>query len=144
MIYPVIDTSSRSVLGLINKSKISCVIIICQGMANDEPIPELEEILQSNFSEMKIGEEKFQQNDHTNERTSEGKKIIYQERYSSENQTGTITVRPIKATKDIIKAPIEVNDEITEEVVEVMEEQVVKQVLDVPTSSIGDDFAVDW
>jgi hypothetical protein len=122
MIYPVIDTSSRSVLGLINKSKISCVIIICQGMANDEPIPELEEILQSNFSE----------------------KIIYQERYSSENQTGTITVRPIKATKDIIKAPIEVNDEITEEVVEAMEEQVVKQVLDVPASSIGDDFAVDW
>jgi hypothetical protein len=53
-------------------------------------------------------------------------------------------VRPIKATKDIIKAPIEVNDEITEEVVEAMEEQVVKQVLDVPASSIGDDFAVDW
>ena len=28
-------------------------------MATDEPIPELEDILEKNFSEMKIGEEKF-------------------------------------------------------------------------------------
>ncbi|GIR00189.1 MAG: hypothetical protein CM15mP8_3860 [Methanobacteriota archaeon] len=46
------------------------------------------------------------------------KKIIYQERYSSENQTGTITVKPIKATKDIIYSPIDVKDETIEEVIE--------------------------
>jgi len=28
-------------------------------MATDEPIPELEDILEKNFSEMKIGEENF-------------------------------------------------------------------------------------
>ncbi|GIR00190.1 MAG: hypothetical protein CM15mP8_3870 [Methanobacteriota archaeon] len=36
-------------------------------MANNENVPELEEILEKNFAEMKIGEEKFQQ--HENYRT---------------------------------------------------------------------------
>ena len=74
-------------------------------MANDESVPELEKILEHNFAEMKIGEDKFQQNEPAKQKISEVKKIIYQERYSSENQTGTITVKPIKATKDIINAP---------------------------------------
>ena len=80
-------------------------------MANDESVPELEKILEDNFAEMKIGEDKFQQNKPTEQKISETKKIIYQERYSSENQTGTITVKPIKATKDIIHTPIDVNRE---------------------------------
>ena len=53
-------------------------------MANDEPVPELEKILQYNFAEMKIGEDKFQQNEPAKQKISETKKIIYQERYSSE------------------------------------------------------------
>ena len=109
-------------------------------MANDESIPELEKILELNFAEMKIGEDKFQQNEPAKQKPSETKKIIYQERYSSENQTGTITVKPIKATKDIIHTPIDVNEEIIEQ----PKDEVEKLVLDAPTSSIGDDFAVDW
>tara|TARA_B100001564_G_scaffold358310_1_gene376652 strand:+ start:1744 stop:2166 length:423 start_codon:yes stop_codon:yes gene_type:complete len=140
MIPPVIDTSSRSVLELLNKAKISCVIIICHIMANDESIPELEKILEHNFAEMKIGEDKFQQNEPTKQKISEDKKIIYQERYSSENQTGSITVKPIKATKKIIDVGIEVEDEVIEQPVE----KIMKEVLDAPTSSIGDDFAVEW
>ena len=109
-------------------------------MAKDESIPELEKILEHNFAEMKIGEDKFEQNEPAKQKIGETKKIIYQERYSSENQTGTITVKPIKATKDIINAPIDVK----EEVIEQPEDEIEKQVLDAPTSSIGDDFAVDW
>ena len=75
-------------------------------MANDEKVPELEKILEDNFAEMKIGEEKFQRDETTEQKIPRiNKKIIYQERYSSENQTGTITVRPIKATKDIDSHP---------------------------------------
>ena len=114
-------------------------------MANDESVPELEKILEHNFAEMKIGEDKFQQNESAKQKISETKKIIYQERYSSENQTGTIIVKPIKATKDIIHSPIDVKEETIEEVIEQPEKDGIdKQVLDAPTSSIGDDFAVDW
>ena len=109
-------------------------------MANDESIPELVKILEHNFAEMKIGEDKFQQNEPTKQKISEDKKIIYQERYSSENQTGSITVKPIKATKKIIDVGIEVEDEVIEQPVE----KIMKEVLDAPTSSIGDDFAVEW
>ena len=109
-------------------------------MAKDESIPELEKILEQNFAEMKIGEDKFEQNEPAKQKIGETKKIIYQERYSSENQTGTITVKPIKATKDIIHTPIDVNEEIIEQ----PKDEVEKLVLDAPTSSIGDDFAVDW
>ena len=113
-------------------------------MANDESVPELEKILEHNFAEMKIGEDKFQQNEPAKQKPRETKKIIYQERYSSENQTGTITVKPIKATKDIIHTPIDVRDETIEEVTEQQKDEIRKQILDAPTSSIGDDFAVDW
>ena len=113
-------------------------------MASDEPVPELQKILEDNFAEMKIGEDKFQQNEPAKQKISETKKIIYQERYSSENQTGTITVKPIKATKDLINAPVDVKEENIEEVIEQPEDEIEKRVLDAPTSSIGDDFAVDW
>ena len=113
-------------------------------MANEDSVPELEKLLEDNFAEMKIGEDKFQQNEPAKQKISETKKIIYQERYSSENQTGTITVKPIKATKDIIHSPIDVKEENIEEFIEQPEDEIVKQVLDAPTSSIGDDFAVDW
>ena len=109
-------------------------------MAKDESIPELEKILEHNFAEMKIGEDKFEQNEPAKQKIGETKKIIYQERYSSENQTGTITVKPIKATKDVIHAPIDVKEEIIEQ----PKDEIEKLVLDAPTSSIGDDFDVDW
>ena len=113
-------------------------------MANEDSVPELEKLLEDNFAEMKIGEDKFQQNEPAKQKIIETKKIIYQERYSSENQTGTITVKPIKATKDVIHAPIDVKEETIEEVIEQQKDDIEKQVLDAPTSSIGDDFAVDW
>jgi len=72
----------------------------------------------------------------------EKKKIIYQEIYSSESQTGTIVVKPIKATKKIIDTPIEVKDEEEDNEVEIVQEKVA--ILDKPSSSVGDDFDVGW
>ena len=112
-------------------------------MATDETIPELEDILEKNFSEMKIGEEYFDlPNKELKGDIEEKKKIIYQEKYSSENQTGTVVVKPIKATKEIIDSPIEVKDEEVIEV-EVIQEKIVS-VLDKPSSSVGDEFDVEW
>ena len=112
-------------------------------MATDEPIPELEDILEKNFSEMKIGEENFNlPNKELKKDIEEKKKIIYQEKYSSESQTGTIVVKPIKATKKIIDTPIEVKDEEEDNEVEIVQEKVA--ILNKPSSSIGDDFDVGW
>ena len=113
-------------------------------MANDKSVPELEDILEKNFSEMKIGEEHFDlPNKELKGDIEEKKKIIYQEKYSSENQTGTVVVKPIKATKEIIDSPIEVKDEEEVNEVEVIQEKVVS-VLDKPSSSVGDEFDVEW
>ena len=92
---------------------------------------------------MKIGEENFNlPNKELKKDIEEKKKIIYQEKYSSESQTGTIVVKPIKATKKIIDAPIEVKDEEEDNEVEIVKEEVA--ILDKPSSSFGDDFDVGW
>ena len=113
-------------------------------MDTDEFVPELKEILDKNFSEMKIGEENFQQtkSESTN-KVAEKKKIIYQEKYSSESQTGTLVVKPIKATKEIIDSPIEVKKEKKNNEGEIIQEKVVS-ILNRPSSSFGDDFDVEW
>ena len=113
-------------------------------MDTDEFVPELKEILDKNFSEMKIGEENFQQTkSELTDKVAEKKKIIYQEKYSSESQTGTLVVKPIKATKEIIDSPIEVKNEKKNNDVEIIQEKVVS-ILNRPSSSFGDDFDVEW
>jgi len=113
-------------------------------MDTDEFVPELKEILDKNFSEMKIGEENFQQTkSELTDKVAEKKKIIYQEKYSSESQTGTLVVKPIKATKEIIDSPIKVKKEKKNNEVEIIQEEVVS-ILDKPSSSVGDDFDVEW
>ena len=92
---------------------------------------------------MNIGEENFNlPNKELKKDIENKKKIIYQEKYSSESQTGTIVVKPIKATKKIIDAPIEVKDEEEDNEVEIVKQEVA--ILDKPSSSVGDDFNVGW
>ena len=51
-------------------------------MPNEEVLPELHEVLGKDFSELKIGEEKFQQSSKNDKPTSQNnKKIVYQQRY---------------------------------------------------------------
>ena len=120
-------------------------MILCRFMATDDPLPELAKILEDNFAEMKIGEDKFHNlNQVTEEIITEPKKITYQERYTSENQTGKIRVEPISTTKNPSDASIEQSGTDIEKVIRRPTQVKQQQILDTPTSSIGDDFAVDW
>ncbi|MFL2882097.1 MAG: hypothetical protein ACJ0CN_02845 [Candidatus Poseidoniaceae archaeon] len=115
-------------------------------MANRDDVPDLTSALEKSFAEMKIGEENFSNGNVTEKHEeSEAPKISYGQKYSSENQSGKIIVKPIKATKKTIEEGVDV--EVLEEV-EDLEELVVSKpdtiVVDSPTSTIGDDFAVEW
>ena len=128
------------------EAKISFVIPIFGIMAKQDDVPELASALEKSFAEMKIGEDNFS-NEVVGEKTEEREvaKISYGEKYTSENQSGKIIVKPIKATKKIIENGVDV--EVLEEVEDLQDVVVVKPeavVVDSPTSTIGDDFAVEW
>ena len=127
------------------EAKISFVIPIFANMAKQHDVPELASALEKSFAEMKIGEDNFS-NEMVGEKTEEREvaKIPYGEKYASENQSGKIIVKPIKATRKTIENGVDV--EVLEEV-EDFQDVVVKPeavVVDSPTSTIGDDFAVEW
>ena len=127
-------------------AKISFAIPIFGIMAKRDDVPDLTSALEKSFAEMKIGEENFSYGkivDKPQERAAP--KISYGQKYSSENQSGKIIVKPITATKKIIEEGVDVENL---EGVEDLEEVVVAKpdtiVVDSPTSTIGDDFAVEW
>ena len=128
------------------EAKISFIIPIFVIMAKQDDVPELVSALEKSFAEMKIGEDNFT-NEKIGEKTEERTvaKISYGEKYTSENQSGKIIVKPIKATKKIIEDGVDV--EFLEEVEDLQDVVVAKPetvVVDSPTSTIGDDFAVEW
>ena len=130
---------------MLNDTKISSMMVRCMFMPNEEVLPELHEVLEKDFSELKIGEEKFQQSSMNDKPTSQdSKKIVYQQRYSSTDHIENIVVKPIKATKKTHTTGIEV-DETTETKLPIESQKSDKNaVVKSPTSTIGDDFAVDW
>ena len=128
------------------EAKISFVTPIFVTMTKQEDVPELASALEKSFAEMKIGEDNFSKEEvgEKNE-TPEVAKISYGEKYTSENQSGKIIVKPIKATKKIIENGVDIED--LEEVEDFQDVVVTKPevvVVDSPTSTIGDDFAVEW
>tara|TARA_B100001113_G_scaffold173690_1_gene142286 strand:+ start:86 stop:502 length:417 start_codon:yes stop_codon:yes gene_type:complete len=127
-------------------AKISFAIPIFGIMAKRDDVPDLTSALEKSFAEMKIGEENFSDEKVVDKpKESPASKISYGEKYTSENQSGKIIVKPIKATKKIIEEGVDI--EILEEVEDLQENVVTKPdtiVIDSPTSTIGDDFAVEW
>ena len=128
------------------EAKISFVKPIFATMAKQEDVPELASALEKSFAEMKIGEDNFSKEAVSEKPEEPGvAKISYGEKYTSENQSGKIIVKPIKATKKIIEDGVDV--EVLEEVEDLQDVVVAKPetiVVDSPTSTIGDDFAVEW
>lgn len=120
------------------EAKISFAIPIFVIMVERDDVPDLSLALEKSFAEMKIGEDNFS-NEKMGEKpkTREVKKIPYGEKYTSEKQSGKIIVKPIKATKKTIQEGFDV-ESLAE--VEELQEVVVAS----PTSTIGDDFAVEW
>ena len=114
-------------------------------MPNEEVLPELHAVLEKNFSELKVGEEKFQQPSKNDKPTTQNsKKIVYQQRYSSADHIENIVVKPINATKKTHTTGIDVGEtaeiELPIESLKSDKNTVIKS----PTSTIGDDYAVDW
>jgi len=115
-------------------------------MVKNSEVPDLDSALEKSFAEMKIGEENFS-NEKVTEQTQETRTsdIAYGQKYSSENQSGRIIVKPIVATKKVIE---DVRDGenlvIQEDLDEVILPKANTVVVDSPTSTIGDDFAVEW
>ena len=121
------------------------MMVRCKFMPNEEVLPELHEVLEKDFSELKVGEEKFQQPSKNDKPTSQNsKKIVYQQRYSSADHIENIVVKPINATKKTHTTGIKVDEtaeiELPIESLKSDKNTVIKS----PTSTIGDDFAVDW
>ena len=121
------------------------MMVRCKSMPNEEVLPELHEVLEKDFSELKIGEEKFQQSFKNDKPTSQdNKKIVYQQRYSSADHIEDIVVKPIMATKKTHTTGIEVDENIETKLPVEPQKSDKNTVIKSPTSTIGDDFAVDW
>ena len=83
-------------------TKISFATPVCANMAKTNDVPDLDSALEKSFAEMKIGEEKFSDEEVTEDAPKEPvSKIAYGQKYSSENQSGKIIVKPIGATKKL-------------------------------------------
>ena len=113
-------------------------------MARKEVIPSLENALESGFSELKGGEENIII-EHSDE--SKQSNIKHEPAYglkiNAEESRETFISKPIKATKKIVEDSIEVKEQPGE----IDETTVVTsktEILDSPTSNIGDDFDVSW
>lgn len=113
-------------------------------MARKDEIPSLENVLERSFSELNSGEQNIVVEKSKN---SIKKDIEYGRSYGlkidAEESRKRFISKPIKATKTIVEKAIDAKKEE-----KVMSEATIvdnkKQVLDSPTSNIGDDFDVSW
>ncbi|MBT3419722.1 MAG: hypothetical protein HN433_00890 [Euryarchaeota archaeon] len=112
-------------------------------MARKDVIPNLENALESGFSELKTGEgnikiEKPEEPKKENERFDHS----YGMKINAEENRGKFISKPIKATKQVVEKSIEFKEkEPTNEQQEII---IKTEVLDTPSSKIGDDFDVSW
>jgi hypothetical protein len=112
-------------------------------MARKDVIPNLENALESGFSELKTGEgnikiEKPEEPKKENERFDHS----YGVKINAEENRGKFISKPIKATKQVVEKSIEFKEK---EPKNEQQEIIIKtEVLDTPSSKIGDDFDVSW
>ena len=113
-------------------------------MAKKGEIPSLENALESGFSELKSGEENIKVEKSENPSTENiGYDHSYGLKINSEEKRERFISKPIKATKTIVEKPIDVKIE-QKGAVETPVVKNKKEVLDSPSSNIGDDFDVSW
>ena len=80
-------------------AKISFATPVCANMAKTHDVPDLDSALEKSFAEMKIGEENFANEEIVEDAPKEPvSEIAYGQKYTSENQSGKIIVKPIRAT----------------------------------------------
>ena len=113
-------------------------------MAKKDEIPSLENALESGFSELKSGEQNIKVEKKKNQsKENDEYDRSYGLKIDAEESRERFISKPIKATKTIVEKPIDVK--VEENVVD--EAPIIdnkKEILDSPTSNIGDDFDVSW
>lgn len=113
-------------------------------MVRKDIIPSLENALESGFSELKGGEENIivEHGDESKQPNMEHEPA-YGLKINAEENRETFIAKPIKATKKVVEDSIQVKEEPSdgEETVLIASKT---EILDSPTSNIGDDFDVSW
>lgn len=113
-------------------------------MARKDEIPSLENALESGFSELKGGEQniKLEKKENQNKENEEYDRS-YGLKIDAEEKRERFISKPIKATKTIVEKPIDIKIEQKK----ISKAPVIdnkKEILNSPTSNIGDDFDVSW
>jgi len=110
-------------------------------MAGKKKMPSLENALEAGFSELNAGEENIVIEEKATQKVDSEQHVPeYGLKINVEENREVFFAKPIRATMKTVEESIDTTPEIVEEV-----EVVVKQeVLDSPSSKMGDDFAVDW
>ena len=113
-------------------------------MARKDEIPSLENALESGFSELKSGEQniKVEKKKNQSKKNDEYDRSYGLKIDAEENRERFIS-KPIKATKTIVEKPIDSKVE-QKKVSSTPVDKNKKEILDSPTSNIGDDFDVSW
>ena len=113
-------------------------------MARKKDVPNLEDALESSFSELNKGEENIKIEERPKKIQTELVKPKYGLKIDSLEYREKFISKPIAATKKIVDTPINTteneNVERNDDKISVKEQKV----LDSPTSNIGDDFDVGW
>ncbi len=123
--------------GLICQSRWRCM--------SDDEIPTLEAALKRDFKDLKAGEKELlelppQQKTPTS--NDEKNHIEYGKVYEDSITEKTFIVSSIKSTQDTIEVPLKIKDKLPEE--NTVEIQAVSIIKSTPSSSLGDDFDVEW
>ena len=113
-------------------------------MARKRDVPNLEDALESSFSELNKGEENIKIDERPKKIQTELVKPKYGLKIDSLESREKFISKPIAATKKIVDAPINATENKNVERNNDKKSVKEQKVLDSPTSNIGDDFDVGW
>ena len=118
-------------------------------MADKSTIGDLKAVLENSFAEMQSDENSIKEiKKDVAIAPIKHEKIEYGVVYSSEKYQEDFIVKPIKATKQTIDAPLDIKEKtvVTEESVEEKTEPAksIQTIVSAPSKTISEDFDVDW
>ena len=113
-------------------------------MVRKKDVPNLEDALESSFSELNKGEENIKIEERPKKIQTELVKPKYGLKIDSLESREKFISKPIAATKKIVDAPINATENKNVERNNDKKSVKEQKVLDSPTSNIGDDFDVGW
>ena len=118
-------------------------------MADKSTIGDLKAVLENSFAEMQSDENSIKEiKKDVAIAPIKPEKIKYGVVYSSEKYQEDFIVKPIKATKQTIDAPLDIKEKtvVTDKSVEEKTEPTksIQTIVSAPSKTIGEDFDVDW